>query len=34
MEEDDLVKFVLQFIRDKKGPDELVTELEGVKDLI
>ncbi|KAG1113774.1 hypothetical protein G6F42_014371 [Rhizopus arrhizus] len=32
MEEDDLVKFVLQFIREKKGPDELVSELEGALD--
>ncbi|CEP15990.1 hypothetical protein [Parasitella parasitica] len=32
MEEDDLVKFVLQFIRERKGPDELVTELEGALD--
>lgn len=32
MEEDDLVKFVLQFIRERKGPDELVSELEGALD--
>jgi hypothetical protein len=31
MEEDDLVKYVLQFIRERKGPDELVSELEGVR---
>lgn len=30
MEEEDLVNFVLKFIREKKGPDELVSELEGV----
>lgn len=30
MEEDDLVNFVLDFIKKRKGPDELVTELEGV----
>lgn len=30
MEEDDLVNFVLDFIRKRKGPDELVSELEGV----
>lgn len=30
MEEEDLVTFVLDFIRKRKGPDELVTELEGV----
>lgn len=30
MEEDDLVNFVLEFIKKRKGPDELVTELEGV----
>ncbi|CEG67300.1 hypothetical protein RMATCC62417_03750 [Rhizopus microsporus] len=29
MEEEDLVNFVLKFIREKKGPDELVSELEG-----
>lgn len=32
MEEDDLVNFVLDFIRKRKGPDELVTELEGALD--
>ena len=33
MEEEDLVSFVLQFIREKKGPNELVSELEGVSTL-
>ncbi|KAI8088198.1 hypothetical protein BDF21DRAFT_334381 [Thamnidium elegans] len=32
MEEEDLVTFVLDFIRKRKGPDELVTELEGALD--
>ncbi|KAI9267867.1 hypothetical protein BY458DRAFT_437048 [Sporodiniella umbellata] len=32
MEEEDLVNFVLQFIREKKGANELVTELEGALD--
>ncbi|KAI8344937.1 hypothetical protein BD560DRAFT_450608 [Blakeslea trispora] len=32
MEEEDLVNFVLQFIREKKGPNELVSELEGALD--
>lgn len=30
MEEDDLVNFILDFIRKHKGPDALVTELEVV----
>ncbi|KAI9339135.1 hypothetical protein BD770DRAFT_448242 [Pilaira anomala] len=32
MEEEDLVTFVLDFIRKRKGPDELVSELEGALD--
>ncbi|KAI8081860.1 uncharacterized protein B0P05DRAFT_636759 [Gilbertella persicaria] len=32
MEEEDLVNYVLQFIREKKGPNELVSELEGALD--
>lgn len=32
MEEEDLVNFVLKFIREKKGPNELVSELEGALD--
>lgn len=34
MEEEDLVTFVLDFIRKRKGPDELVSELEGVRNLL
>jgi hypothetical protein len=34
MEEDDLVNFILDFIRKHKGPDALVTELEVVKILL
>ncbi|KAI8975328.1 hypothetical protein BDF20DRAFT_906703 [Mycotypha africana] len=32
MEEEDLVSFVLQFMKEKKGPHELVAELEGALD--
>ncbi|KAI8997121.1 hypothetical protein BDB01DRAFT_769898 [Pilobolus umbonatus] len=32
MEEDNLVNFVLNFIRERKGPNELVQELEGALD--